>query len=72
MKKKISISIILFLNIYLASYFVFRQTNSELWEKDKNTWVIFPEDKILYDIYRPQSFGDGRITGMRFHIGDRQ
>ncbi len=58
--------------IYLSSYVFFRQTHIEVWEKDKTAYVIFPENKILYYIYRPLSIADGKITGMRFHIGQHQ
>ena len=54
--------------LYLFGYIIFRQTNIEVWEKDKNAYVIFPENKILYYVYRPVSLIDEKITGMKFHI----
>jgi hypothetical protein len=44
----------------------------EIWEEDENAYVIFPENKILYYVYRPVSLIDAEITGMRFHIGRHQ
>lgn len=72
MKRKIFILILIILIIYFSSYVLFRQTHTEIWEKDKMAYVIFPENKILYYIYRPLSIVDGKLTGMRFHIGQHQ
>jgi len=70
MKQKILIAVFFIFLFYLLSYFYIRQTRTEVWEKDKNSYVIFPADKIyLYYFYRPLSYVDGTITGMRFHIG---
>ncbi|REJ79358.1 MAG: hypothetical protein DWQ47_01050 [Acidobacteria bacterium] len=56
--------------VYLGSYLVFRSTNAEVWDKDGQTYVIFPEDSpFLYYAYRPLTYVDGALTGMRFHIG---
>ena len=61
--------LVLFL-IYVASYAAFRQTYIEIWEKDKNAYVIFPTGApYLYYAWRPLTYLDGEITGMRFHIG---
>jgi len=72
MKKKIAIVFILVSLVYVSSYLLFRQTHTEIWEEDKNEYVIFPENKILYYVYRPLTLADGAITGMRFHIGQHQ
>ncbi len=69
MKRKFLITILLIAFLYIASYIFVRQTHAEIWEKDNNAYVIFPQDKILYYMYRPISLIDGTITGMRFHIG---
>ncbi len=71
-KRNLIFTILLIIFLYLSGYIIFRQTNTEIWEKDKNAYVIFPENKILYYIYRPVSLIDGKITGMRFHIGRHQ
>ncbi len=56
--------------IYIASYAVFRTMNAEVWANDGQTYVIFPEDvPALYYAYRPLSYLDSALTGMRFHIG---
>ena len=72
MKRKILITILIIFTTYISSYIFIRQTHIEIWEKDKNAYVIFPQDKILYYMYRPISLIDGKITGMRFHIGQHQ
>ncbi len=59
--------------LYLAGYEVIRITKAEVWEKDYQTYVIFPESPIaLYYAYRPLTYLDGALTGMRFHIGPHQ
>lgn len=72
MKRKFLISVIIIFTLYISSYIIIRQTHIEIWEKDKNAYVIFPETKILYYMYRPMSLIDEKITGMRFHIGPHQ
>jgi hypothetical protein len=69
MKQKILIGAILLFSIYFLSYIWLRQSHSEIWEKDGKTYVIFPENKILYFLFRPLSYVDNKITGIDFHIG---
>jgi hypothetical protein len=73
MKRRILISIIFIFLLYFLSYIWIRQTRTEIWEKDGNAYVIFPDDKVyLYYFYRPLSYVDGTLTGMRFHIGQHR
>ena len=67
-----SLLILVLLLSYVFTYIYYRQTHTEIWEKDKNAYVIFPESKILYYIYRPMMIADAGITGMRFHIGEHR
>ena len=70
MKRTLLISTIAVFLIYLISYVWLRQTHAEVWEKDGQTYMIFPAAKVyLYYIYRPLSYIDGNLTGMRYHIG---
>ncbi len=72
-KRVIIISILIAVLLYAISYIWFRQTRAEVWEKDGNAYVIFPEDKVyLYYLYRPLSYVDGAVTGMKFHIGQHR
>lgn len=58
---------------YLVSYGVFRSLNIKTWKEDGQEYMIFPARPIaLYYIYRPLTYLDGAITGMRFHIGPHQ
>jgi hypothetical protein len=67
------ISLVLIGVIYFSSYLWIRLRHTEIWEKDGNAYVIFPDDKIfLYYFYRPLSYFDGTITGMKFHIGQHK
>ncbi len=72
MKRKILIGVIVLLSLYFLGYIWLRQTHSEIWEKDGRTYVIFPENKVLYYIFRPISYIDGKITGIDFHIGQHR
>jgi hypothetical protein len=63
---------LLLLVIYAGSYTAFRQTNQEVWTRDKQTYVIFPSGAIgqaFYYVWRPLSYLDGALTGIRFHVG---
>ena len=57
--------------IYTGAYLVFRQSHIEVWERDKQAYVIFPEaaGSALYFAWRPLTYVDSTLTGMRFHIG---
>jgi len=57
--------------IYTGAYLVFRQSHIEVWERDKQAYVIFPEGSgsALYYAWRPLTYVDSTLTGMRFHIG---
>ncbi len=56
--------------LYLGSYAFFRTANAEIWERDGQTYVIFPQDQpVFYYAYRPLTYIDAALTGMRFHIG---
>jgi hypothetical protein len=72
-KRVIIISALIAVLFYGLSYVWFRQTRTEIWKTDGNAYVIFPDDKVyLYYFYRPLSYVDGAITGMRFHIGQHR
>jgi hypothetical protein len=57
--------------LYVGTYLWFRQSSTEVWERDKQAYVIFPTGygSTLYYLWRPLSYVDGSLTGMRFHIG---
>jgi len=62
--------ILLLMVVYLFGYLVLRTNNAEVWDKDGQAYVIFPESsKALYYAFRPLTYVDGALTGMRFHIG---
>lgn len=73
MKRRVVLAGFIIVIIYFLSYVWIRQTHREVWEKDGNTYVIFPAEKVyLYYFYRPVSYIDGGLTGMRFHIGQHR
>jgi hypothetical protein len=69
---RIPSAVALVLVLYVGAYVWFRQTSTEIWERDKQAYVIFPAGYgggALYYLWRPLSYVDGSLTGMRFHIG---
>ena len=72
MKQKVLIGMLIIFSLYFLGYIWLRQTHTEVWEKDGKVYLIFPEDKILYHIFRPISYIDGKITGVGFHIGQHR
>lgn len=61
-----------FLLIYIVGYAVFRQVNSEIWAKDNQTYVIYPDTTLGragYTFWRPLAYADNAMTGRRSHIG---
>jgi D-alanyl-lipoteichoic acid acyltransferase DltB (MBOAT superfamily) len=53
---------------YAGSYLAFKATHTEVWSRDDQIYVIFP-DRLSYYVFRPLTYLDARLTGMRFHIG---
>lgn len=63
----------LVLTVYVGSYLIFRARHTEIWEHNQHTYVIFPKDNLVwFYFYRPLTYIDGPLTGMRFHIGPHQ
>jgi cbb3-type cytochrome oxidase subunit 3 len=68
--RKSIVAIALTLLLYVGSYVAFRESRKEVWERDGRVYVIFPRgNPALYYLYRPLTYVDGAVTGMRFHIG---
>ena len=72
MKRKVFTIMIVLFFIYVSSYILLCQTHQEIWERDGKNYVIFPEDKIFYYLYRPLSIIDEKATGIKFHIGQHR
>lgn len=73
MKKRAYIGISIVAFFYILSYVIYRNNRIEIWSKNEKSYVIFPQNqKWIYYLYRPLSYVDGKITGMRFHIGPHQ
>lgn len=56
---------------YVGVYLGVRASWAQVWEKNGKTYVLFPKagGAALYYVFRPLSYVDGALTGMRFHIG---
>jgi len=70
LKKSVRTLSIAVLGLYLASYAAVRWAWVETWERDQQAYVLFPVKALpLYYVFRPLTYLDSRLTGMRFHIG---
>jgi len=70
MIKKIFVTFVAVTFVYLCSYCIFRQKNTQIWEVNNKPYVIFPKDNlVLYYLYRPLSIIDSKMTGIGIHIG---
>lgn len=69
--KRVAIILAVFALVYLGSYIFVRQTYVEVWERDSNAYLLFP-NTFLYYLYRPLSLVDAKVSGLRFHIGPHQ
>jgi hypothetical protein len=72
MKLKIIFAIIFIFFVYILSYAFIRQVYSEVWERDGKTYIILPENRIFYYLYRPLSIMDKGVTGINTHIGEHK
>lgn len=69
--KRQLISVLLLAAVYIGGYLFVRNSYAEVWERDGATNVLFPNAFVNY-LYRPASYLDAKLTGMRFHIGPHQ
>lgn len=54
-------------DLYLVGCAIIRTLNTEVWEKDGQTYVIFLESPAaLYYAYRPLACPDGALMSIRF------
>jgi hypothetical protein len=67
--KRALVIIVALLLVYVGSYVCFRTMHIERWERDGREYVIFPRSTAVYYLYRPLTYLDAQLTGMRFHIG---
>ena len=65
------VALVAVLGAYLAGYVAFREARAERWERDGQIYVIYPDGagRVLYYAWRPLSYVDAQLTGMRSHIG---
>jgi hypothetical protein len=70
MKRAFFISAVV-MTVYLGGYCAYRASNTEVWEVDGISYVIFGS-RLSYYVFRPLTYIDGGLTGMRFHIGPHQ
>lgn len=61
--------IFLALVLYGGSYMVFRSANTEISAKDHKSYVIYPAEDYVYQLFRPAAYADESLTGTGSHIG---
>ena len=72
MSSKLWAVLVIAVLLYVGTYVAFRHARTEVWQRDQHAYVIFPAGgfgALLYYAWRPLSYVDGALTGMRFHIG---
>jgi hypothetical protein len=72
MASKLLMAFVVAALVYVGAYVAFRQARTEVWQRDQQAYVIFPAGgpgALLYYGWRPLTYVDGALTGMRFHIG---
>ena len=67
--KRLTVMLLILLAAYVGSYGWLRSSHIERWDRDGHDYVIFPQSAAIYYFYRPLTYLDARVTGMRFHIG---
>jgi hypothetical protein len=55
--------------VYMGTYIWLRKSCVERWDRDGHNYVMFPQSRLVYYAYRPLTYVDVHLTGMRFHIG---
>jgi hypothetical protein len=68
MKRFVVVVVALFV-VYVGTYVWLRGSHVERWDRDGHDYVILPQSTAIYYLYRPLTYLDARLTGMRFHIG---
>ncbi len=67
--------LIVLLIAWTSSYAYFREGNTQVWAKDRQSYVIFPTTptgEALYYLWRPLSYADKALTGRGSHLGPHQ
>jgi hypothetical protein len=66
-----TITFLTLLAVYVMSYMAFRMTHVEVSEQDHARYVVFPPTAkgALYHFYRPLSFADEQLTGLKPRLG---
>ena len=67
--RRVTVAVVLLVAAYLAGYAATRQAWAEVWAQDGQRYVIYPEDHILYYLFRPMAVLDSSVSGIRHHIG---
>jgi len=71
--KRMAFLLVVLTACYVGGYIAFRLSAVERWMMDGADYVIFSQDQAyLYYLWRPLTYVDAILTGMRFHIGPHQ
>jgi hypothetical protein len=67
--KRFFVTVVIVGAVYIATYIWLRTSRVERWNRDGHNYVMFPQSRLVYYVYRPLTYVDAHLTGMRFHIG---
>jgi hypothetical protein len=64
--KRFSVIVLLVAAVYIGTYICLRTSHVDRWDRDVHNYVILPESRLIYYVYRPLTYIDAHLTGMRF------
>ena len=68
--KRFFVTVLLVGAVYVGTYISAADVTREaLGSRDGHNYVILPQSHLVYYVYRPLTYIDAHLTGMRFHIG---
>ena len=67
--KRFLVVVVLLAAVYVGTYMWLRTSHVEHWDRDGHNYVILPQSRLIDYVYRPLTYIDAHLTGMRFHIG---
>jgi hypothetical protein len=67
--KRLFVAALVVITMYVGTYIWLRASHVERWDRDGRDYVILPQSTVVYYLYRPLTYIDAHLIGMRFHIG---
>jgi hypothetical protein len=67
--KRFFVTVLIVGAVYIGTYIWLRKSWVEHWDRDGHNYVVLPQSRLVHYVYRPLTYLDIHLTGMRFHIG---